>query len=327
MYTHSSSLLLRWLKVPPEPQPPFGAPDSLRIFRAGKNYFKLRLLTWAFGQTLALAGVIFWAFFLLHVEQKAGAEKIARAARAEAAAANPAPAAVPPAAVNAPKAENPPATQKSVRKKRERPRGWDGFVMGFVEVALRLPPWAFPVIWALKLIGFLIYLLQIPLTYSIMRLDFEMRWYVVTDRSLRIRNGVWSVQELTMSFANLQQVVVTQGPLQRLLKIADVRVQSAGGGGAEDHGKPGSHGDSLHTGLFHGVDNPDEIRDLILARLKRFRETGLGDPDEKSNTAGSHDHTFPATPAPDSSMVASSEAIAAARELAAEARALRTLIS
>ena len=64
-----------------------------------------------------------------------------------------------------------------------------------------------------------------------MRLDYEQRWYVVTDRSLRLRTGVWSVREMTMSFANLQQITVTQGPLQRLLGLADVRFQSAGGGG------------------------------------------------------------------------------------------------
>ena len=77
-----------------------------------------------------------------------------------------------------------------------------------------------------------------------------------------------------MSFANLQQVEVKQGPFQRLLGLADVRVRSAGGG---DHGE--AEGEPLHTGLFHSVENAEEIRDLILARLKAFREAGLGDPD------------------------------------------------
>ena len=77
-------------------------------------------------------------------------------------------------------------------------------------------------------IGVILYLIQIPITYAMARLDYELRWYIVTDRSLRIRAGLWSLQESTMSFANLQQVEVRQGPLQRLLGIADVRVQSAG---------------------------------------------------------------------------------------------------
>ena len=146
-----------------------------------------------------------------------------------------------------------------------------------------------------------------------------MRWYVVTDRSLRIRTGVWNVQELTMSFANLQQVAVTQGPVQRLLGLADVRVQSAGGGPE----RPGQkQGESLHTGHFHGVEHATEIRDLIQERLRRFRETGLGDPDE------AHRATPPAilATAPVSPPTGDGELLAAACELAAEARALRTAL-
>jgi uncharacterized membrane protein YdbT with pleckstrin-like domain len=147
------------------------------------------------------------------------------------------------------------------------------------------------------------------------RLDYELRWYLVTDRSLRIRTGITTVRESTMSFANLQQVVVTQGPLQRLLGLADVRVQSAGGGG--DHSAQGKNGaaESLHTGIFHGVANADEIRDLILERLRLFRAAGLGDPDEQA-----------AAPLP-SAVQEPADAIAAARELLTEARALRTAIT
>jgi uncharacterized membrane protein YdbT with pleckstrin-like domain len=156
----------------------------------------------------------------------------------------------------------------------------------------------------------LLYLVQIPITYAMARLDYELRWYIVTDRSLRIRSGLASVQESTMSFANVQQVVVSQGPLQRVLGIADVRVQSAGGGGGESHQK--GAGESLHTGVFHGVDNAHEIRDLILERLRRFRETGLGDPDE-SRAAPISAAVEPPAPT----------ALAAAHELLGEARALR----
>ncbi|MBI2686294.1 MAG: hypothetical protein HYX27_08255 [Acidobacteria bacterium] len=36
--------LLRLLRVPPEPSPPDGSPESIRIFRAGRNYYRWRLL-------------------------------------------------------------------------------------------------------------------------------------------------------------------------------------------------------------------------------------------------------------------------------------------
>jgi membrane protein YdbS with pleckstrin-like domain len=189
---------------------------------------------------------------------------------------------------------------------------------GLRRLADRTPNWIFPVLTFLELVGIVTYLSQIPLTLAMVRLDYELRWYIVTDRSLRIRAGLTSVQETTMSFANVQQVVVTQGPLQRLLGIADVRVQSAGGGG--DHHEPHA-GESLHTGVFHGVDNAQEIRDLILDRLRQFRETGLGDPDEPARSAtGIGLAAGRTTPAADS-------AFAAAEELLTEARALRRALS
>ncbi len=116
------------------------------------------------------------------------------------------------------------------------------------------------------------------MTFVALRLEYELHWYIVTDRSLRIRTGLLRLQESTMSFANLQQVEVQQGPLQRLLGIADLRVQSAGG--SDSRSREQGH-DSLHTGVFHSVDNASEIRDLILDRLRKFRETGLGDSDDQ----------------------------------------------
>ena len=118
-----------------------------------------------------------------------------------------------------------------------------------------------------------------------------------------------------MSFANIQEVVVSQGPLQGLLGLADVKVKSAGGGGGGGHSK--DEGADMHSGLFHCVTNAPEIRDLILERLRRFREAGLGDPDEK-----------PAIEAPAATSPAafSPDALTAARELAAEARALRSAL-
>jgi membrane protein YdbS with pleckstrin-like domain len=184
-----------------------------------------------------------------------------------------------------------------------------------VEFALLFPAGIFPWIWAIKIFSFTLYLLQIPLTYAIRRLDYEMRWYLVTDRSLRLRHGVWKVNESTMSFANVQQVEVSQGPLQRLLGLADVKVKSAGGGSNPQHPQTS---DDMHVGLFHSVTNAPEVRDLIIDRLRRYREAGLGDPEEKHETpVDAADRVLTNAATPDAS------AIAAARALAEEARALR----
>ncbi len=314
MYHRCRTLVLHWLKVPPEPQPPAGAPASLRVFRAGKNYLYFRLVGWAVPQLLALVGIVFWTVVFIDIEATV------RSAR-QAHPATPTPTLERTVETLKSSATTPSPTPggKPVRKK-VRLGDWAAFKQTIVNFALLLPPWSFPLIWLVKVGGILLYLAQIPLTYAVRRLDYEMRWYVVTDRSLRLRTGVWQVQELTMSFANLQQVVVTQGPLQRALGLANVRVQSAGGGGSAPGHAHGA-GDSLHAAVFHSVENAGEIRDLILDRLRVFRATGLGDPDDHHRESAHAPATAP-TPGP-AALVAGADTLSAAKELLAEARALR----
>ena len=51
--------------------------------------------------------------------------------------------------------------------------------------------------------------------------------------------------------------------------------------------------DSLHSGVFHAVDNAKGIRDLITERLRQFRESGLGDPDETREALVRALHGYP----------------------------------
>ena len=314
MFNWFRQQMLLVMRVPHDPEPPFGAPGSTRVFRAGRNYFKLRLLGWGFAQLFVLAGIIFWTLILLEVEETARVQKQTRTSL---------PPLTPNSFAESVTTATQPATapaQKNQKSRRIRINGWDGFKQGLVEIALRLPIWGFTLIWVLKISGILLYLVQIPFTYALRRLDYELRWYIVTDRSLRIRTGLVKLQESTMSFANLQQVEVKQGPIQRLLKLADVHVQSAGGAGDHAHGQGQAH-DSLHTGIFHSVDNATEIRDLILERLRQFRQAGLGDPDDH------HDHPVAgAVPAASEPSDLNTDTLAAAREVRDEARALRATV-
>jgi uncharacterized membrane protein YdbT with pleckstrin-like domain len=170
----------------------------------------------------------------------------------------------------------------------------------FLDRAVRkAPPWVY-VGWKVleAAAGFVA---QLPFSFLKQKLDYEMRWYIVTDRSLRIRSGIWQVQEMTMTFANIQHIGVKQGPLQRVLGLADVEVSSAGGGKTDEHEKQ-----SGHVAAFEGIDNAGEVRDLMVKRLKQYRDAGLGDPD-----AGAH---------------APLSEIDAARELLSEASALRAVV-
>ncbi|HCE46640.1 MAG TPA: hypothetical protein DET40_24090 [Lentisphaeria bacterium] len=131
-------------------------------------------------------------------------------------------------------------------------------------------------------------LVHLVISFIMLRLDYEMRWYKITDRSLRIREGVVFVREMTLTFANIQNISISQGPIQRFFGIADLKVETAGGGAVAqpDHNAQ-SQLFSMHVGIFRGIDNYDEVRDTMLSRLKKRRDSGLGDTDE-------HAHSVPA---------------------------------
>jgi membrane protein YdbS with pleckstrin-like domain len=114
--------------------------------------------------------------------------------------------------------------------------------------------------------------------YFATRLDFDQRYYVLTDRSLRVRSGAIVVTEMTVTHANVQNLSVEQGPLQKLFGIADLKVQTAGGGASQ--GK--HHHDTGHAIQFAGIDNANEVRDRVLAYLRQHggKGAGLGDPDD-----------------------------------------------
>lgn len=207
-----------------------------------------------------------------------------------------------------------------------------GTLIGLVAgvTALRSIP-GLPDFWlSAELFAVASFVLQLPVTYAALRLDYELRWYIVTDRSLRIREGLTSIREQTMTFANIQNVSIRQNPLQRLLGIADVEVRSAGGGG-----KRGGDGErrkrDMHVGLFRGVDDAHAIRNAVLERIRLHRDAGLGDPEDEVPAApavpAAHEPPPPlAAPAGHAPALATrppASVLAAARELAAEARALR----
>jgi membrane protein YdbS with pleckstrin-like domain len=123
----------------------------------------------------------------------------------------------------------------------------------------------------------LLALVQTALAVLLVRVDFSLRYYLVTDRSLRIREGVLQVRELTLSFENVQNVAVEQGPVERLLGIANLTLDTAGGGssGAQTQGLSSVAG---HRGVLRGVSNAPQLRELILRRLERYAHgAGLGD--------------------------------------------------
>ena len=206
-----TALLLRLFKIPAEPHAPDGSPDSIRIFRAGRNYYRWRLIRWAFLHSLAL--LPFLVLFIASFQMKPSPRKV---------------------------------------------------------------------FYVLSIIGLTSMAVTAPFSFLTQKLNYDLRWYIVTDRSLRIRSGIWSVQEITMTFANIQDIKLNSDPLQLLLGLADLEVSSAGGGATAG---PHGHVPNPHTARFAGVDNAEQLRDLIADRLRHYRDAGLGDREPQQKPA------------------------------------------
>jgi membrane protein YdbS with pleckstrin-like domain len=110
------------------------------------------------------------------------------------------------------------------------------------------------------------------LAYIAIHLAYDTTWYVLSDRSMRIRRGIWTIRETTITFENIQNVNIVQGPFQRWFGFSNLSVSTAGGGGSA-HGEATSM--SFHHGWIEGIDHAEELRTRILAKSQHT--AGLGD--------------------------------------------------
>jgi membrane protein YdbS with pleckstrin-like domain len=111
--------------------------------------------------------------------------------------------------------------------------------------------------------------------YIALLLKYDTTWYVLTPRSIRLRNGIWTIRETTFTFENVQNIAITQGPVERWFGFANVKVETAGGGVIRtDHG---AMPDGSNVAYLYGLENAREIRELIMKRVALSRTAGLGD--------------------------------------------------
>ena len=127
--------------------------------------------------------------------------------------------------------------------------------------------------------------------YIALRLRYDTMWYVMNERSIRIRRGIWIIQETTITFENIQNVLVTQGPLQRWFGIASVVIQTAGAGAA---GRIRRSRRALALGLIEGVADA-RAAGLVSGEDEGGPRRGLGD--DRAGETHRHAAGRPWTPA------------------------------
>lgn len=131
--------------------------------------------------------------------------------------------------------------------------------------------------WAAALAAPALALAVLPdvLVYIGLHLRYDTTWFAMTPRSLRIRRGILVLEEMTITFENVQEVTVRQGPVQRHFGISDVVVRTAGA--APRPGPHGERGRPLNEGVITGVADAPRLRDAVMERVRASRSAGLGD--------------------------------------------------
>ncbi|MCP4203450.1 MAG: PH domain-containing protein [bacterium] len=193
-------------------------------------------------------------------------------------------------------------------------KGWDWLVSKLGGIELTVGPFDLTLTTAIgffEILAVLTWAGQLIFTGLLLKPSWELRWYMVGERSLRIRHGLWSVREQTMTIANIQNMIVRQGPVQRLFGISDLEVHTAGGGSGSGMGEdPTEQKDSFHVGRFRGLEDASALRDTIRERLQAVQ--GLGAKSQVATEAKGVEET--------------GDLAAAAHAVLAEARALRRVV-
>lgn len=145
-----------------------------------------------------------------------------------------------------------------------------GLGIGLVAFVAKVGKWGL----VLAAVALAIEFFVIGLALVTTRVDFELRHYLVGDRSLRVVQGAWRREEVTLSYANVQNLEVSQGPIERLFGFKSLTLSTAG---AEQH-QPGT--ENSHVVTLVGLEDAEAVRSLILGMLKQHRDTGLGDPEK-----------------------------------------------
>ena len=109
--------------------------------------------------------------------------------------------------------------------------------------------------------------------YVAIHLRYDTMWYVMGERSLRCRRGIWVILEHTITFENVQNVHVRRGPVQYSFGISTIVIETAGAAEGEGNNEFAVG----NKAIMEGIDNPKEIRELILERVRRSKSAGLGD--------------------------------------------------
>ncbi len=127
-------------------------------------------------------------------------------------------------------------------------------IHSFPEVFLGIHKNLYPIIFLI------LYLLIIGLYWIWLGIVYENITYYLTDDEIVIKSGVFKVDRIVIPFDKIQNVNITRSVLERLLNIATIKIETAGG--REEYAE----------GVLEGIEEYAELANEIIRRVDLKKE-------------------------------------------------------
>lgn len=81
--------------------------------------------------------------------------------------------------------------------------------------------------------------------------------YEIAENAIRCKKGVFWQRNITVPYAKITNVDITQGPVQRMFNLGTIHIQTAGAGGQQ-----GGQAELI----LYGIKELDKVKNLIMER-------------------------------------------------------------
>ncbi|WP_376697193.1 PH domain-containing protein [Wenzhouxiangella sp. EGI_FJ10305] len=132
---------------------------------------------------------------------------------------------------------------------------------------IRYQMWATAILMTCMVVTIPLMPLILPIVYFFTKRYYARLEIVLTRRDLKVRRGIWNVEEKSVPLEKITDLALNQGPIMRLFNIKGMKVETAG---------QSSEG-ALVT--ITGIDGVDDFRDAVLDQ--RDRVSDWQDEDDK----------------------------------------------
>lgn len=125
---------------------------------------------------------------------------------------------------------------------------------------IRYQLWGAAILLTLIVVGIPLIPIVLPIVYLVLKRYYARLEIVLTRRDLKVRRGIWNVEEKSIPLEKITDLALYQGPIMRLFDIKGMRVETAG---------QSSQGALVS---IVGIDQVDDFRDAVLDQRDRISD-------------------------------------------------------